>query len=323
MKVSIAMATYNGARWIEEQLDSFAQQETRPDELVVCDDCSSDETIAIVERFSRTANFEVRIVSNESNSGHIKSFLRAMECCRGDLIFLSDQDDVWHRSKIRSMTKLAREMPRTHVFLNDAIYADENGAPSDLTVLDQCKNVGAGGQGHIAGACTSVTKEFVAFIYPDNFVDMPKYHDVYIHRWAKALGCRHICNDVLQIWRIHGANSSAETNMADSTPMSLLSWRAKFQGVDVRSAYLDKAAQFRKMRAHLFDRRREFLRLNVSVGFDDVESELSKNIEALEDRAALHEKSRAARLAAIADMTLRGKYRYFYGWKSIAKDLLI
>ncbi|WP_159726018.1 glycosyltransferase [Methylosinus sp. Ce-a6] len=323
MKVSIAMATYNGSKWIEEQLDSFARQELPPDELVICDDCSKDETISIVERFRRRASFEIRVVSNEINSGHIKSFLRAMADCSGDLIFLSDQDDVWHRNKILAMTRLASAMPRHHVFLNDAAYADANGAPYGLTVLKQCINVGSGADGHIAGACTAVTREFADFIRPENFVDMPKYHDVYLHRWGKALRCRHTCNEILQVWRIHEGNSSVETKMANPEPMSLATWRAKFKGVDPRTDYLNKAAQFRKMRAHLRVRRIEFGRLNVSVGFDDVDFELSRNIEALENRAALREMSYTGRLAAIADMALRGKYKYFYGWKSIAKDLMI
>ena len=150
---------------------------------------------------------------------------------------------------------------------------------------------------------------------------MPKYHDVYLHRRAKALQCRRKCNEVLQIWRIHEGNSSAETKIANPKPMSLLT--QNFKGVDPRTDYLNKAAQFRKMRAHLRARRIEFGRLNVSVGFDDVDVDLTRNIEALENRAALRDLSYTGRLAAIADMALRGKYKYFYGWKSIAKDLMI
>lgn len=322
MKVSIAMATYNGARWIEEQLDSFAQQDRLPDELVVCDDCSGDETISIIEQFRRRASFEIRIVANEKNSGHIRSFLRAMALCRGDVIFLSDQDDTWRKTKISTMIRLIEENPRRHVFVNDAEYTDGNGTPYGLTVLQKCASVGVGAGGHISGACTVMTKEFVDFILPEAYTDLPRYHDVYIHRWAKALGCKHIIADVLQIWRIHGSNTSA-TEMMNPERVSLLRWRAKFKGVDSRSDYLRKAAQFRRMRVHLAVKRDEFARLEVAADFSDVLGELSRNIDAFESRAALHDLSYPGRLAAIADMSLRGKYKYFYGWKSIAKDLLI
>ncbi|MBY6242471.1 glycosyltransferase [Methylosinus sp. Sm6] len=323
MKVSIAMATYNGARWIEEQLDSFAQQDRRPDELVVCDDCSGDETISIIEQFRRRASFEVRVVSNEKNSGHIRSFLRAMSLCRGDVIFLSDQDDTWRRTKISTMIRLIEENPRRHVFVNDAEYTDGNGTPCGLTVLQKCVSVGASAGGHIAGACTAMTKEFVAFILPEDYAEMPKYHDVYIHRWAKALGCKHITTDVLQTWRIHGSNSSAATQMTTPERVSMLTWRAKFKGADSRSDYLTKALQFRRMCIHLAAKRDEFSRLEVAADYGDVLGELSRHIDAFENRAALHDVSYPGRLAAIADMALRGKYKYFYGWKSIAKDLLI
>lgn len=98
--VSVAMATYNGARFLESQLASIAAQARLPDELVVCDDRSSDETMEIVERFASRAPFDVRVVRNPERLGFAENFLQAARLSRGDLIAWSDQDDVWMPEKL-------------------------------------------------------------------------------------------------------------------------------------------------------------------------------------------------------------------------------
>jgi hypothetical protein len=98
--VSVVMATYNGARFLEPQLASIAAQTRLPDELVVCDDQSSDESVEIVERFSARAPFEVRVVRNPERLGFAENFLKAARLSRGDVIAWSDQDDVWMPEKL-------------------------------------------------------------------------------------------------------------------------------------------------------------------------------------------------------------------------------
>src|SRR5882762_9087557 len=100
MKISIAMCTYNGARYLREQLDSIAAQTRPPSELIVCDDNSLDETREIVAGFAASAPFPVRLGVNEQNLGSIRNFERAIKLCEGDLIALSDQDDVWLPEKL-------------------------------------------------------------------------------------------------------------------------------------------------------------------------------------------------------------------------------
>lgn len=98
--ISIAMATYNGERFIREQLDSIAQQTLLPVELVVTDDGSNDSTLAIIDDFAKTAPFEVKIVRNEKQLGFADNFLKAASFCVGDFIAFCDQDDVWMVNKL-------------------------------------------------------------------------------------------------------------------------------------------------------------------------------------------------------------------------------
>lgn len=97
------MATYNGARFIREQLDSIAAQTTLPAELVVTDDASTDDTLRIVRDFARTAPFPVHVHENATRLGYRANFLRATGLCVSPLIALCDQDDIWEPAKLERM----------------------------------------------------------------------------------------------------------------------------------------------------------------------------------------------------------------------------
>jgi glycosyltransferase involved in cell wall biosynthesis len=128
---SVALASYNGERYIGAQLDSIAAQTRLPDEIIVSDDASADGTVAAVERFARSAPCEVRIMRNRDRVGHADNFFRAMLACRGEFTAVCDQDDVWRPDKLeRCLTELARA-PETQLVLHSARLVD-----SDLRPLD-------------------------------------------------------------------------------------------------------------------------------------------------------------------------------------------
>lgn len=99
-RISIAMATYNGSKYLREQLDSLAAQTLPPCELVVTDDGSTDDTFGILDQFSRRAPFPVRLHRNEQRLGYRDNFLKAAQLCSGELIAFCDQDDVWMPDKL-------------------------------------------------------------------------------------------------------------------------------------------------------------------------------------------------------------------------------
>ncbi len=131
------MCTYNGALYVREQLDSIAAQTRLPDELVICDDQSSDHTSEIVRSFAARAPFPVRLYVNEKNLGSTKNFERAIEICEGDIIALSDQDDVWHSEKLARMETVFSSAPNTGLVFTDAEVVDERLRPAGYT-LWQC-----------------------------------------------------------------------------------------------------------------------------------------------------------------------------------------
>lgn len=128
-KISIAMCTYNGEQYLGDQLASIAAQTRPPDELVVCDDHSTDATCEIVARFAASAPFSVRIHLNEQNLGSTRNFERAIRLCEGDIIALSDQDDVWLPEKLQRIEDCFLRDPGVGLVFTDAEVVAEDLQP--------------------------------------------------------------------------------------------------------------------------------------------------------------------------------------------------
>ncbi|MBR3811654.1 MAG: glycosyltransferase [Agathobacter sp.] len=113
MKVAVAMALYNGERFIEEQLDCIRLQTRNVDHVVMCDDGSKDDTVnkvkEYIEKYDLAETWSLH--RNEQNLGYIKNFYKAMTLCEADVIFLADQDDIWELDKIEKMTQVMEESP--------------------------------------------------------------------------------------------------------------------------------------------------------------------------------------------------------------------
>ena len=105
MTISVCMCTYNGENFIKEQLESIFNQMRQPDEVIICDDDSADSTVKIISEFIREKELQSKwkLYVNETNKGYPGNFFYAMSLCTGDVVFLSDQDDVWKRDKLKIM----------------------------------------------------------------------------------------------------------------------------------------------------------------------------------------------------------------------------
>ncbi len=128
-RLSVAMCTYNGARFLGEQLDSIAAQTRRPDELVICDDCSPDSTVEVIEAFRSKAAFPVFLTINKKKLGSTKNFENAIGLCTGDIIALSDQDDVWQPKKLMLIEAEFLKSPGAGLVFTDAEVVDESLRP--------------------------------------------------------------------------------------------------------------------------------------------------------------------------------------------------
>jgi glycosyltransferase involved in cell wall biosynthesis len=125
MKISVVMCTFNGERYLKEQLRSIAGQTRLPDELVVVDDRSSDNTWSILQDFAAGSPFPTIASRNETNVGVAANFAAAARKATGDVIFLCDQDDVWVSTKIAIVTASFERIPNLGLVITDADIVDE------------------------------------------------------------------------------------------------------------------------------------------------------------------------------------------------------
>lgn len=119
------MCTYNGAGFLEEQLNSIANQTLLPDEIIICDDASSDNSVAIAEAFAERIGIPIQIHKNSRNLGYVKNFEKAIGLCSQELIFLCDQDDHWDSSKIETIVSVFDQYPPVGLVLHNFCRIDE------------------------------------------------------------------------------------------------------------------------------------------------------------------------------------------------------
>ena len=124
-KISVALCTYNGQQFLRQQLQSIQQQSRLPDELIVCDDGSSDQTVRIARDFAASASFPVRISENDHNLGFVANFEQAILLCGGDLITLCDQDDIWYPNRLERTEQEFTAHPEVGLVFSDGDLIDE------------------------------------------------------------------------------------------------------------------------------------------------------------------------------------------------------
>ena len=211
------MCTYNGARFILEQLESIANQTQLPDEVIVCDDCSSDGTLDVVARFASNAHFMLSYHKNPAQLGVAKNFERAISLCTGDIIFLCDQDDVWLPQKIEKMIAVFHANEQVKLVFSNAFITDSKLNRLGYTVWDRF-GMDKKSQSAITGkdplsflirnyAITGATMAFRASL-KDKISPIPKVwiHDAWIVCMAASQGSIATVVEPLILYRQHEAN---------------------------------------------------------------------------------------------------------------------
>lgn len=130
--ISIAMATYNGERFLEKQLDSILAQTYQDIELIICDDCSTDHTYDILTSYAKKDS-HIKIYANTENLGFKKNFEKAISLCTGEYIALADQDDIWPAKKLETELKRIDDFD---LVCTNASLIDANGTSMQMTMMD-------------------------------------------------------------------------------------------------------------------------------------------------------------------------------------------
>lgn len=123
--ISVAMTTYNGEKYIRKQIESILNQSKKVDEIIVCDDGSTDKTVEILKEYP------VTVYQNEKNLGYRLNFKKVMSLCTHEYTFLCDQDDIWEHNKVETMINIMKKNPNIHVLASSFTYIDAN----DKTII--------------------------------------------------------------------------------------------------------------------------------------------------------------------------------------------
>ncbi|HEX4021806.1 MAG TPA: glycosyltransferase family 2 protein [Acidobacteriaceae bacterium] len=205
------MATYNGSRYVRQQLETILPQLSREDEVIVVDDCSSDETCEMIECFS---DARIRLFRNETNLGVVPSFEIALHNSTGDIIFLSDQDDLWRPDKVSCFMHAFND-PRVTLVLSDANLIDADGNAGKLSyfqfrggfVTGVAQNILSN---HYIGCTMACRRQMLAYCLP--FPKNLPMHDSWIGIVNESFGKTYYIDRPLMDYRRHGKNVSKRGN---------------------------------------------------------------------------------------------------------------
>lgn len=322
MKVSIAMATYNGAQYISAQLQSFVDQTHQPDEVVITDDCSSDETEVIVQAFAKHAPFKVEFFRNEKNLGYSGNFNAALMKTSGDLVFLSDQDDVWFPEKIEHMLDVAERHPEALLLMNDAALTDGELTEVGLTKIGQIRSVGMPMKSFVMGCCCVVRRDLlnVCLPIPTGF----KGHDNWIVDIADALGVKQVEEKVLQLYRRHELNESNiisnRTTKAKRIHRFFGSLKNVFHSDNTEKIH-ESIAQSRVF-SNGIERVCEAAPDHYRPRLEALRQKSEEKINTQHSRLFIRQSSVAPRVARTFVFLIKGGYTRASGFKSFIRDLI-
>src|SRR5215216_4468626 len=323
-KFSVAMCTYNGTRFVAEQLASIAAQTRPPDELVVCDDRSTDATLECIREFARSAPFPVRLFENEKNIGSTKNFERAIELCEGDFIAVADQDDVWLPEKLRRLEEMLANESTGLAFTNGDVV-DEDLRPLGERVWQRIRfgeeeqrlfRAGLAfavllDHNVVTGAAMALKARFKKLIlpFPNDLTHdgIPVLHDWWTALLIAAASEVSFVPESLFKYRQH---SSQQMGVMSERDEHASSFRAAAQRRNTFSAELHYVRAIRE-------------RLSTVTGFAvraNVLSDLEARLTHLETRAGMPER-RSRRIGPVLRELLARRYHlYSNGLASAAKD---
>jgi len=219
LRVSVVMATCNGSRFVAAQLQSILAQTRPPDEVLVFDDASTDDTAAVVTSLLDASPVPGRVVINESRVGISANFEQAIRGASGDVIALADQDDVWHPAKLATIVSAFTRRPDLGATFTDATLIDGEGRPLQGGLWWQVGMTAADVQRFAQGrglevllrqnVVTGATMAFHARLR-DLVVPFPDtgFHDAWIGLLAAAVSPVEAIAEPLIAYRLHGGNAA-------------------------------------------------------------------------------------------------------------------
>lgn len=316
MKISIALCTYNGEKFIREQLESLLQQTLKPDEIVISDDGSSDDTLNIIHEMEKDSSIPFVYFKHDEKLGVFRNFAQTISHCSNELIFPCDQDDVWKLDKLEKHVNEHMKHPHSNlVFSNaDVVF---NTIDHHLYPLWDPKKVGqSNGYANIvnlvykgrsiAGCCMSFKKEFYDLIQP---IPEGIYHDDWIATCAVLLGEVRGISESLIYYRQHGNNTVGIVRGSRLSYYKSLFTNPMFYVESDSYIYSRHLKVFKALEKH------EILSKTLDI------KTLDQVLALYKSRSNYREKSYAQAIGDLNRSLMEGRYHFLHGFWTYLKDL--
>jgi glycosyltransferase involved in cell wall biosynthesis len=322
-RISVAMCTYNGSRFLWEQLQSIASQDCLPYELVVCDDASTDNTIELIKAFSAQAPLRVRVFSNAETLSVTKNFEKAIQLCEGDVIALSDQDDIWTPGKLERLRTALEDHPEAAYVFSDAEVVDEQARSLGFSLLDNLGLLKGPIQRFansrqleallrvnvVMGATMAFRDSLRDIILP---ISNRWLHDYWIAILGSTFASGICISECLMKYRRH-CSQQVGMRYVNTTPWEVVRISLK----------TTREEKWKKVEA--FQELQERVR-SAAVGHpcpaENLELLTQKELH-LSRRAAIHSTKGITRITALLSEVATGRYqRFSASWRSVGRDVL-
>lgn len=318
LKISIAMCTYRGERYLQEQLDSISRQTRLPDELIICDDNSPDYTLHIAQNFAVSAAFPVRIFRNTKNIGSTLNFASAIERCQGDCIVLADQDDVWHCEKLECLEEYFLNFNEVAAVFSNGNVVDDALKPLGYTLWDTFQFTEKHRRNFVSNKAfemllnhnviTGATMAFRASFRAEVFPIPPSwFHDAWLAISISAVGTIGFIDRCLIDYRQHASQQIGGLSKSVASKVQLS------KGV---LDYAEKINEFELLLQHIVQ--------SHMVQNDSLATKVREKIRHLEFRNSVYRAAGISKSFDVVAELLRGRYhRYSNGLSSACKDLYL
>lgn len=316
--LSVVLCTYNGAKYLKDQLKGIAAQTRLPGELIIADDCSTDKTLQIAYDFAKDSAFPVRIETGTERLGFISNFERGIRLAYGDTIVLCDQDDVWLPNKLELQMKAFTENPSLGFLFTNGDVVDEDLESMMQTLFDYAgfthqkqKRIHQGDAFDVFMDKTTVTGATLMFkaSLRDLVLPIPTdtglYHDAWIAIFAAAAMDVDFIPDLLIKYRQH--RNQVTGVRKNERPVILgrnhyLKQVALMEQIDQRLARFERDHRY----PHILSTR---AKLAERIAHVRLRIDLPSNI--------------FKRIAVISSELIHGRYvKYSNGLRSVMRDLM-
>jgi len=224
MRISVCIATYNGAKFIKAQLDSILCQLGDDDEVIVSDDSSTDDTVEIIKQIG---DKRIKLFTNQEFRSPIFNFEHTISKAAGQYIFLSDQDDIWLPNKVEITLKYLNDY---NLVVSDCILIDQNKNEISPSFFE-LNNSKSGFFSHIfknsyLGCCMAFDRKILQAVLP--FPRKIAMHDIWIGLLSELIGKSIFISDKLVLFRRHTSNFSPTSKKSSFSLLFKIKYRAYF-----------------------------------------------------------------------------------------------